>query len=355
MSNKVIKVSCIGDLMCGDSFYALGSGCSSNMDKYGYDYVDKSIRQIFNSSDYVLANIECPISDIGRKWYSLRTLHMRGKPKHIDYIKEWGINIANVSNNHILEQGYEAACDTVSNLVKAGIHVIGHGDVPFKTGISCHIDSPNSIAFIGACLKKEKYAFAVDSETIISKVNEIRNQGILTIIASIHWGDEFIDRPNVVQREIGHKLIDNGVKLVIGHHPHVIQGIEEYNNGLIAYSMGNFIFDQFLPDNKWSMVLSIEIANNVITKYDFTPICLDKFHRPYIPKETINKYLQEIVRRNSLLKEPITNSYNHDVKAEMCKFRRYLNITIIKNIFRMNPIYWPQVLFRPIQRRLGIW
>jgi poly-gamma-glutamate capsule biosynthesis protein CapA/YwtB (metallophosphatase superfamily) len=78
---------------------------------------------------------------------------------------------------------------------------------------------------------------------ILEDVRAVRQQVDLVVV-SLHWGVEYVDQPSKAQREMAHRLIDEGVDLILGHHPHWLQGLEVYHDKLIAYSLGNFIFDQ---------------------------------------------------------------------------------------------------------------
>jgi len=99
------------------------------------------------------------------------------------------------------------------------------------------------------------------------------------IIASFHWGSEYKDLPTWTQKKLGRLAIDQGAKLVHGHHPHVLQGVEFYNGGLIAYSLGNFIFDQTSEECKESALLFVKIKEDSITTASMVPLEIVK-NRP---------------------------------------------------------------------------
>lgn len=363
MSN--LRIACIGDIMCGDSFYNLGRGVASCLSRYGKDFLRKEIVDFLSEHNLVLGNVECPLSDRGRKDYILRSVHMRGRPQAAGYLAHWGLTVANVANNHILEHGYDAAVDTVRNLHKAGIKTIGAGrDKLFRNGLQIEeiTYGRHVLAFIGICLRREKYAFSggAEQEEVIEQVETLSAQGKIVCI-SIHWGDEFMDRPSLEQKQTAHSLIKAGAKVVIGHHPHVVQGVERYKDGLIAYSLGNFIFDSFLNDCCWSMMLSLNLAGAELLQWHCVPIEKDQDHRP-MPAQGSRKteLVREINRRCELLKAEVTEheyrkQYEADFKASDVRVRSQLRCRLHKGSWQTRPIYWPQILFRPVQRRLGIW
>lgn len=364
MANR-IKIACVGDIMCGDSFYAMGHGVASSLDKYGNRFLPSEIVDILSGHDVVLGNVECPLSDKRRKNYVLRSLHMRGRPESAGYLAGWGLTVANVANNHILEHGHDAAIDTVYNLQEAGVITIGAGkDKLFRNGLQIEeITCGNHVlAFIGICLRREKYAFNDGSEIeeILETIKTLnRHEKIVCI--SIHWGDEFMDRPSIRQKQIAQMMTEMGAKLIIGHHPHVVQGIEIINGGFVAYSLGNFIFDSFLSSTKWSLILSITISGKEIIQWECTPIEKDNEHRPHIATgDRRDRLEREIKRRCDLLVPKISDDnykeqYKSDIISQDVNARYKLYFELLKKFLLFNPIYWPQVLWRPIQRRMGMW
>jgi len=362
---KPLKIACVGDIMFGDSFYNIGHGTASSLRKYGIEFLPKNITEFLSEHNVVLGNVECVLSDKGKKKHLLRSMHMRGVPDAAKFLSNWSLTIANVANNHILEHGLNTAIDTVCNLESAGIKTIGAGaNKQFQNGLQIEemILNGKSLAFIGVCLRDEKYAFngGADIGTVINATKELSKKGKLVCI-SIHWGNEYIDRPDMHQKQLAHNLVDAGATLIIGHHPHVFQGIEEYKGAIIAYSLGNFIFGSFLPDCCWSIILSIEVTDNNKITYNKIPIVKDSDHRPSLAVGSRKVDIEnEISRRYELISfMESTGNHQSDYKSEYQqlnnfarqKLRKYLK----NNFWKMNPVYWPQILLRPIQRRLGRW
>lgn len=362
---NTIKIACVGDIMCGDSFYALGHGVASSLKEYGKDFLDPEMVGFLSSHDMVLCNVECALSDLGRKDNILRSVHMRGLPEAAKYLADWGIKVANVANNHILEHGSECANDTVRRLHAAGVRTIGAGkEGLFEPGIQTTEVAVNgrTIAFLGACFRKEKYAFygGAKLDEILDTIGVLTSQA-KTVIASVHWGDELMDRPNPAQRHTAHQLVDAGASLVIGHHPHVVQGIEEIKSAIVAYSLGNFVFDSFLAECSWSIVLSVEMVNGDIARWSYVPVEKDSEHRPQLVNRARKISLEEEAKRRcNLLKckidaEQYKKRYESDFKSANVRARRQLLLQLAKKVPSMRLVYWPQVLLRPLQRRLGAW
>ena len=363
--DNIVKIAAVGDLMCGDSFYHIGSGIASNIERLGVNFLMPDIVDIFRSHDIVFANIESPISNIGFQKNKLRTLHMRGKPHAASLLKRWGITIGNVANNHIFEHGKEAAIDTIKNLKKANISIIGGGyneDFADNSIAVEHICLNNhNIFFIGICFRDEKYAYngGCNVDTVIEKISQIKKEYPNSIIIlSAHWGNEFISYPSLKQIDQTNSFFHAGTNIILGHHPHVIQGLTYKDNKLVAYSLGNFIFDGYLPDTNWSYILSITIKNFKIYNYDIIPIGKNANHQPYIFKGVEKeRYIKEIDIRSNIINSSAINEEKYKLEVEKLKkySQKMLYLELLKYSFRYKPIFWHQILQRPIQRRLNKW
>lgn len=360
-----IKIAFVGDIMCGESFYNMGCGVATSLDKYGGDFLPADIVSFLRGHDVVFGNIECVLSDVRRNKYILRDIQMHGRAAAVGYLANWGLTVANVANNHILEHGPDAAVDTVRNLHRAGIKTIGAGkNNLFQKGVSLeNIDIGNHrLALVGICLREEKYAFngGTELDEAMRLVEDAANKG-LVVIVSVHWGDEYVDRPSLTQVQIAKGLIDAGAEVVVGHHPHVLQGFGTCGDGFVAYSLGNFIFDGFLAESRWSVILSMKFDGARVQQVDYLVIESDNEHRPRIVSGQRKMQLDtEIRRRCGLLQtadstDDYQRKYDKLCSAQQIKARFKLYKHLCRNGFGVNPVYWPQVLLRPIQRRLDLW
>lgn len=359
-----VRIACVGDIMCGDSFYAVGRGVAASLKKWENRFLDEEIVDYLKGHDICMCNVECVLSDIGANAFSLRKTQMRGRPRDAELLSNWGFNVANVANNHIFEQGQKAAIDTVRNLYSAGIEVIGAGNGgDFKEGIGGVQLSvkDTGVLLLGVCLRQEKYAFHHDDwNALLTVVREKAKQN-KAIIVSIHWGEELIDRPSVTTKKQAQQLIEAGATAIIGHHPHVVQGIDASDQRLIAYSLGNFIFNGFLPDTTWSIILSLTLSGNRVREWSFRPVEKDSEHRPHFYKAIGQRNLDaEIERRIRLACILHDNDlYEREYRCEVQKLKenasRQLRRFLQKNFWSYSPVFWPQLMMRPVRRRLGAW
>jgi len=356
--SETISMACVGDVMCGDSFYNLGRGCASAIRRYQGAFLKEEISALFHQHDVVFGNMESPISDCGKNRLSLRSLHMRASSETAPLLSQWGFTVLNVANNHILEHGRPAAIETVELLEKAGLTVVGAGEPYFKPCIQIKKIKIRDVdvIFMALCLRKEKYSFngGCNTEEFLENITNYCVHG--PVVASVHWGNEFIDRPSDSVKMLGRAMIDRGATAVIGHHPHVVQGIEPYKGGLIAYSLGNFIFDSFDPQCRWSLVLTLEIKQKKVCRWNYHPIQIDDEHRPYLISGAEKEFrAKEIQRRCDVLNVEEGDAYMENVKEYENKNRALMKKYLLRNSLKMSPVFWPQILLRPMQRRLGAW
>lgn len=361
---NVVKIACVGDVMCGDSFFSIGTGGGSQLDRCGEEFLSPEITDFLKQHDIVLCNLESILSDIGRDDNSLRSLHMRGRAAYAAYLSRWGINVANLANNHILEHGVEAAVDTARNLRRAGIQVVGAGaNDRFESGHGAAVfPGSREIVILGACFHKGRYAFSggYDKNLLLETIASLTEQR-KTVLVSVHWGDDYMDRPSMEQKTIGAALIDAGAVAVIGHHPHVVQGFESSNGRLMAYSLGNFIFNTLQVDTLWSVILSFELEGDTITRWSCTPVVMDECFRPMFAVGDRKQSLErEIARRCELSAagkdgRNYQERYHNDLKSITAQARKRLKRELSRRIWTYRPAFMVQLLSRPIKRRFGKW
>jgi len=199
------------------------------------------------------------------------------------YLVDAGFDVLNIANNHIMDLGVEGFNETLDVLNRNNLTFIGGGNQKFSQ--TWTIIERNDIKFGFLAYYKERLRYykegvfinKIDTKGIVSNISNLKPLCDI-IIVSLHWGLDNIPYPSTHQINLAHQLIDAGATLILGHHPHVIQGIETYKHGLICYSLGNFQFDPVVSQTKTnkSMILSINFDNNRLKSYDIIPIEIDK-------------------------------------------------------------------------------
>lgn len=277
-------------LFAGDMM--LSRGINNVMSKRNdFTYPFQKLQELTASADIFVVNLEGPISSRGENRGSIYSF--RANPKAIEGLTFAGIDLVTLANNHSGDYGPVALSDTFELLQKAGIEVVGAG-VDMKNAKDARFININGlkIAFLGATplspawLTRPDSSPAVapfDEQAIIKGITEAKENGADIVAVLPHWGNEYRTKHLASQEAVAHSFVDAGANLVIGHHPHVVQSVERYGGGVIAYSLGNFIFDQnFSPDTHNGLLLKIVLKGKEIASVQEIQIEFSSSYQPYI-------------------------------------------------------------------------
>jgi poly-gamma-glutamate synthesis protein (capsule biosynthesis protein) len=270
--NKKIKLLFAGDIML-DRSVKIKVEKKFNGD---YSSLFNNIKDYLNSFNYVVVNLEGPVSNRGVKVGSIYSFRM--SPKILSALNDTNIKILNLANNHIWDYGQEAFLDTLFNLEKNNLYYFGAGKNKNQAYGGLILEKyDNKIGIIGfseflkniqANDNKAGIAY-LDEEIFKKSIKELRKKVDILII-TFHWGNEYQYEPNKKQKYFARLAIDLGADLIIGHHPHIVQKIERYKNKFIFYSLGNFIFDQnFSKETMRGGLVELEIENRNIKNIYF--------------------------------------------------------------------------------------
>lgn len=241
-AEEVVHVAFAGDIK-------LDGYIGKKVKEHGFSYPFAKVKDIFDSADIVYGNLECSISRLGEPVDKKYTF--RAEPDMVRVLKEAGFDLMDLANNHSGDYGKEAFVETMQILREQGISPVGAGmnisesrtPVFFKeNGITvAFLSYSNTFPQSFWATKKEPGVTPAYLEYIITDVGSAKAKADIVIVA-YHGGDERSDTPKQVQKEIAYTALDAGAAMVIGHHAHVLQGIELYKNRPIIYSLGNFLF-----------------------------------------------------------------------------------------------------------------
>lgn len=219
--------------------------------------VDQTYQSVIDSSDVFMVNQEFPFSDRGTaaadKQYTFRL-----PPEKVSLFQEMGIDIVTLANNHALDFGTDALLDTCATLDAAGIYRVGAGADLDEAKMPVIMDiKGKTIGFLGASRvipvgswnatsKSPGMLTTYDPTVLIEEIKKAREICDFVIVY-VHWGIERDEYPQDYQRTMARQYIDAGADMVIGSHPHALQGMEYYNGKPIIYSLGNFVFGSSIP------------------------------------------------------------------------------------------------------------
>lgn len=284
------KVVAVGDILLGRG---VGTRLKDANRSFTYPFLE--VADILKKGDVVFGNLEEPITARTR---SLKGIKEGGKyvlkndPEAVEGLIFAGFNLFSLANNHILDYYEEGLFDTMAVLDELGIAYSGAGKnidearkpaIIEKKGVRVGLLSYTDMAevvykgnpplmFIAGKDKPGVAKRPIEfDDSIKSDIESVRDN-VDILIVSLHWGveDSFKVLPN--QREYAHKLIDAGVDIVLGHHPHQFQGMEVYKNKPIFYSLGNFIFDQNDPENQESFIISMDFEDYELKRIEAVPV-----------------------------------------------------------------------------------
>jgi poly-gamma-glutamate synthesis protein (capsule biosynthesis protein) len=257
------SVVAVGDIM-------LTRGTIKYLNNFGVDYPFLKIREEIIKHDIAFANLESPVSHRGNVYSPFeKGIYFKADPEVIKGLEFAGFDVFSLANNHIFDWGIDAVSDTMELLDNGGFRYSGVGESR-EEALEPAVFNMNgtSIAFVSI---NDIYPFVINQSgktmwTLTFKrsepefdqnidlereIKELKSKYDIVIV-SVHSGIEYVHEPESEKVKKMRELIDYGVDVVLGGHPHVIQGIEVYNGGIIAYSLGNFIFDQ-----NWSKETSL--------------------------------------------------------------------------------------------------
>ena len=227
-----ILLSFTGDCILGtDEFFAWDTGLPAYYNLYGPEYFLKNVRSIFEEDDLTIVNMEGTLTEETTRVD--KQFAFKGDPEYVKILTSSSVEAANVANNHSHDYGEKSFQDTVQTLEENGIKTFGYDDVAVLEvkGIR--------VGMFGIYELDDHLERIPQVKQDIAKLKE---QNVDIIVAVFHWSNELVTVPDENQVTLAHLAIDEGADVVVGHHPHVVQGIDEYKGKTIAYSLGNFCF-----------------------------------------------------------------------------------------------------------------
>lgn len=272
VSAEPVVIHAVGDIMLG------GSG-EKVYRKYGYDYPFAATRATLRQGDIVIGNLESPLAARGVE-FTGKQFRFKADPQAALALKNAGFTHLSLANNHILDFGAAGLTQTLTALDANEITHAGAGEnlaAARKAALS--VVKGVKVAFLSYSLTYPEEFFAGAKTAgaapgyvsyFTADIKEAKSNADCVIVA-FHWGGEGKDTPKPYQLAAAHKAIDAGADIVIGHHPHVLQGVEQYKSGVIFYSLGNFAFGSTSKSAELSMIARI-IYDDGVKEVEIIPL-----------------------------------------------------------------------------------
>lgn len=267
-----IILTAVGDI----NFHSIDSLILKNL-----EYPWKGAAAILEKASVLVGNLESPLSTRGSV-YTKKTWLLRAHPRTVDSLVKVGFDVLTLANNHMMDYGPVALQDTLAALDNANIARAGAGMNRNEARQPAIITTPDGVkfAFLSYSLTYPELFWANstrpgtpygDPSFFVSDIKKAKLT-VDHVVVSFHWSDELQYYPSAYQKNYGRLAIDAGASVVLGHHPHVLQGIEVYKGSLIAYSLGNFVFGSYSKRVKDSIILEIDCTKDGLSQAKIYPV-----------------------------------------------------------------------------------
>jgi len=332
-----------GDVNLTDNAFDVGYGVGSSIAK-GYNPFTNIQK---NHNDYWIGNFEGVCSYKSELKSYLKDC-FRLCPT--DYTFDELFDCYGVANNHVMEHGPEAYIETIESIRSKGIQTFG--SIPEKYIKFYHEN--RSIGILGFSLRNDNHPFnslywnCPEYNEILNEFQKIKSCDYK--VAYIHWGVEFIQYPSDNQKRFAHWLIDVGFDLIIGMHPHVLQGYEIYNNRYIFYSLGNFVFNMQWENARYGAIVTLDVKDgNVDCQYIYID---DQYSPKVIPESDVPHKLRFDYLNSKLTQSENIETYCKKSDKSLQLYRRANYLSVCKNIYRSKLIFSISIIKDFIWRRL---
>ncbi len=287
-----IHLAAIGDAMCHSQNFKDAYQASTK--NYDFSHVFTNIRQKVESADIAIGNLETTFAGEEKGYSGFPTFNT---PDALGYaLKDMGVDVLSTANNHSLDKGYSGIVRTLDVLDEAGISHMGtYRSLEEQNKILIKDVNGIKFAFLSFTYgtngipvpKGKEYCINLIDETLMKRqIDQATEEQVDVICVSMHWGDEYKIKQNKTQENLADFLFENGVDIILGSHPHVLEPMEKRTitladgttkDGFVIYSLGNFISAQKQENTRNTIILDLQITKNPegkisIDKVEYTPL-----------------------------------------------------------------------------------
>lgn len=359
-SSEKVTIMAVGDIMLGDLPTCYGFGVGSMIEKYGPAFPFEHCAAILNQADIACGNLETVISSFNRETDSFARTVLRAQPIAVEGLAGAGFKVLTLANNHIMQHGKKALEETIELLHSKGMKITGL-EIP-ENKIENHVVfniRDVAISFLGYNQRPQQY-FLDPPLYVDFNLDKIRDDIAAArkqsdwVVVSVHWGEEFVNRPSKQQIDWAHRIVDFGADIILGHHSHQLQGVENYKGKIIAYSLGNFIFDMWQKRLQETMILKIDITPGSKLEYEILPAIINSKYQPVIAElSDRDRLLEYISKISGDFNANIPDSeYDSIVRKELKRYRFEVYTHYLASLFRFDPRFLLKNFYGAIRRRL---
>ena len=300
-----LTLSVVGDCTLGtDEYFDYDTSLNAYYENYGADYFMANVKSIFSKDDLTIANFEGTLTESTER--EDKQFAFKAPASYANILTAGSVEAVNTANNHSHDYREESFNDTLKALDAANILHFGYDEtaVTEVKGVK--------VGLVGIYELNDHLG---REEQLKQNIAKVKQDGAQLIVVIFHWGNEKEEVPDENQKTLGHLAIDEGADLVCGHHPHVLQGIEEYKGKNIVYSLGNFCFGgNAYPSDMDTIIFqqTFTIDQNGVKDDNVTniipcSISSDSDYNNYQPTpaegEEATRIMQKIQKRSSWIKD----------------------------------------------------
>ncbi|MGE7758747.1 CapA family protein [Peribacillus sp. NPDC097895] len=284
-SDQPLTMTMVGDVM-------MGRNVEEVTEKHGYDYLFRYMKPYFAASDYVSGNYEHPALKNGVSNYKEAdtAIRLNSNKSGVKAVKDAGFSVMTLANNHMMDFEEQGLLDTIDEFKNADMDYVGVGSNTADAKASIDYADVNGlrVATLGFTDVYKKDAVPTNDQAgllnsnpdllfeMIGKARDSEQGNADLVVVNMHWGQEYSSSATSRQTDLAKAVIDAGADIIIGHHPHVLQSFDVYKDGIIFYSLGNFIFDQGWTRTKDSAMVQYHLAEDGKAAIDVVPLQIEE-------------------------------------------------------------------------------
>ena len=334
-------LTAIGDIMCHNTQY--WDAYQKETDTYDFSYVFENVKDYIAAGDISIANIETSFAGKDRGYSNYPVFN---SPDELARdVKATGLDIITTAGNHCLDMGYSGLSRTIDVLKNNGIEQLGtyksqeERDTVFIKDVKgvkiAFIDYTYGTNGIPVPSGKEYCANLIDKNLIKKDIESAKSQNVDMIVACMHWGDEYKTKANKEQEDLADFLFKNGVNVIIGNHPHVLEQMEKRTvtledgttqDGFVIFACGNFICDQNAENTRNSIILNLDITRHsdgkvTVDKANYIPIYMYKGASGKLRRMKVLDIEKSIANYENGTDNSIGQSTYNDLKKQLEKIK----------------------------------
>lgn len=344
-TNATFTITAIGDILCHNTQFL--DAYQEATDDYDFSYVFEDINRYIKTSDIAIGSLETSFAGKERGYSNYPTFN---SPDELAYnLKKLGLDVLSTAGNHCLDMGFDGLSRTIDVLNDADISHLGtYKTQEDRDKILFKYVKGVKIAFVNYTYGTNGIAIPSDKNFCVNLINKdlikqdiesAKSQDADLIVACMHWGTEYRTTANPEQEELTDFLFQNGVDIILGNHPHVLEPMEKrtitledgtQKDGFVIYALGNFICDQNAENTRNSIILNVKVTKNVdgkitIDSANYIPIYMYKENSSKLRRmklldieQTLNTYETSI---NNGIQPSISQALYQDLKLQLDKIK----------------------------------